>query len=96
MRPFKFHPAARQELREAIAFYDGRAIGLGQQFLDEVEFAIRRIREVPTTWPKLSQTVRRCVLHRFPYSVLYRESKGGIEIVAIMHQRRHPDTWKGR
>jgi toxin ParE1/3/4 len=96
VKPFKFHPAARREFREAIAFYDERAIGLGQQFTDEVESAIRRIRETSTTWPKISETVRCCFLHRFPYSVLYRESTRGIEIVAIMHQRRHPHVWKGR
>lgn len=96
MKRIKFHPAARVEFRDAILFYDERAIGLGREFTDEVDGAIRRITEMPLTWPKLSNDVRRCLLNRFPYAILYRQSKMEIEIIAVMHQHRHPDTWKTR
>lgn len=96
MRRFKFHPAARKELREAILFYDERAVGLGREFLDEVNVTIGRICDMPAAWPKLAEGVRRCAMHRFPYGIIYRETNRMIEIVAVMHQHRHPDSWKGR
>lgn len=96
MNRFQFHPAARQEFRDAVRFYDERAFGLGRKFTDEVEDAIRRICEMPAAWPMLSEDVRRCMLRRFPYALLYRQSKRAIEIIAVMHQRRHPDSWKTR
>lgn len=96
MKRFFFHPAARKELRGAVAFYEGRAEGLGQEFLDAVEVTLRRICEMPAAWPKLSERVRRCQTRRFPYGILYREARDRIEIVAVMHLHRHPDTWKSR
>ncbi len=96
MKRFKFHPAARKEFREAILFYDERAPGLGIAFTDEVQSAIQRIRDMPAAWPTLSGDVRCCQMRRFPYGILYRESRAIIEIIAVMHQHRHPDSWKGR
>ncbi len=96
MKRLIFHPAARKELRDAIIFYNDRRDGLGGEFLDEVQATIGRIREIPAAWPKLSDAVRRCQMRRFPYGILYRESKSLIEIVAVMHQHRHPDCWKTR
>lgn len=93
---FFFHPAARNELHEAIQFYESRAVGLGSELLDEVETTISRIADMPTAWPMLSEGVRRCQTRRFPYGILYRQVRDRIEIVAVMHLRRHPDTWKRR
>lgn len=96
MKRVKFHPAARAEFREAILFYDERATGLGHQFTEDVENAVQRIREMPAAHPIISKGIRRCVLPRFPYSVLFRADGTQIEIMALMHQRRHPDAWKER
>ncbi|MRG96080.1 type II toxin-antitoxin system RelE/ParE family toxin [Polyangium spumosum] len=96
MKRWFFHPAARKELRVAIAFYEVRREGLGEEFLDEVEATIRRICDMPATWPKLSEHVRRAQTRRFPYGILYRELRQRIEIIAVLHLHRHPDTWMGR
>jgi plasmid stabilization system protein ParE len=42
-----FHPAARRELYEAADFYDVENPGLGSDFLDEVERALRQAIEHP-------------------------------------------------
>jgi len=77
-------------------FYEERAEGLGGEFLHEVETTIKRICDMPGTWPRLSESVRRCLTRRFPYGILYRDARDRIEIVAIMHLHRHPDAWKKR
>lgn len=43
-----FHPEALTEYAEAVRYYADRRIDLGQGFVDAIEEAIFRIREVPT------------------------------------------------
>jgi plasmid stabilization system protein ParE len=33
---------------------------------------------------------------RFPYYLIYRERDGAVEVVAVMHARRHPGYWHHR
>jgi hypothetical protein len=40
---FEFHPAADAELRGAANFYEDRVLGLGAEFLAEVERACSRL-----------------------------------------------------
>jgi hypothetical protein len=42
------------------------------------------------------QEVRHCLVHRFPYGVLYSVESEGIFILAVMHLRRDPDYWRFR
>ena len=41
MKRIAFHPAARDELLQAAERYEEQASGLGAQFTDEVERAVR-------------------------------------------------------
>jgi plasmid stabilization system protein ParE len=43
----RYLPAAREELIEAAAFYERAAVGLGDDFLDDVERAIETLQEHP-------------------------------------------------
>jgi plasmid stabilization system protein ParE len=40
--------------------------------------------------------MRKRLVHRFPYALLYRVEPAEVVIVAVMHQRRRPDYWLGR
>ena len=44
--------AARQELADAVAYYDTQAHGLGDSFLDEFQAAVSRIEEFPQSWQR--------------------------------------------
>jgi hypothetical protein len=35
-------------------------------------------------------------MKRFSRSIIYRDEDGVVYVVAVMHQRRHPDYWKSR
>jgi hypothetical protein len=42
-------------------------------------------------------SIRRFVLSQFPYYLLYRPLQGGgLRILAVAHQKRHPRYWIGR
>ena len=91
-----FNGLAVQELREATAFYSKESPALGDAFLDEVARALSQIRELPNSCPLVSRTVRKKVLRRFPYSVLYSVHSEEIRVLAISHQKRRPFYWRGR
>jgi plasmid stabilization system protein ParE len=91
-----FHPEARQELLDAIKYYNECGSGLGYIFMEEVQAAIDRIIRFPKAWAKLSKNTRRCLTRRFPYGVIYQELNGYILIVAIMHSKRKPGYWEDR
>lgn len=91
-----FHAAARLELAEAIAFYDGQSAGLGSALGDDVRRAVVRITEHPESGFSVRPEIRRYVLRRFPYSILYHTSDENLKLLAIMHHRRQPEYWADR
>lgn len=70
MRPV-LDPAAFAELREAVKFYEESRRELGREFLEDVETALDSIVRHPKLWRKLSGRFRRCLVHRFPYGIIY-------------------------
>ncbi|NNJ85057.1 MAG: type II toxin-antitoxin system RelE/ParE family toxin, partial [Gammaproteobacteria bacterium] len=68
----------------------------GYEFTDEIKQTLKRIVHFPDAWHPLSPRTRRCRAKRFPYAVVYQVRDDIILIVAIMHLRQHPDSWKRR
>jgi len=66
-------------------------LGLGYQF------AVERIKINPGMWPILDHPVRRCLVHQFPYGVIYSvdEQRSQVLILAVMHLHRQPGYWRG-
>ena len=93
---FRFHPAARIEFREAVAFYEERSEGLGGEFAAEVLDRIETILKEPERWRVFEKDVRRCLMGRFPYGILYSVERGHILILALMHSSRMPGYWRNR
>ena len=95
-RAFSFHPAARTELREGVLFYEAEAQGLGAEFAAEVRAIVDQILEYPDAGSLVDAGVRRRLLRRFPYGIVYLCDIEPISIVAVMHQRRRPGYWLTR
>ncbi len=93
---FTFHPEARFEFNEAIAYYEKAESGLGVDFAEEIYAAIQRILKYPDAWSPLSKNTRRCLTDRFPFGVIYQIRDEEILIVAIAHLSREPEYWENR
>ena len=89
-------PEAQLDLWEAAQWYESHQPGLGEQFTDALGELIERIAGFPLQFPELDEGVRRALLHRFPYAVYFVVAEAAISVIAVLHQRRHPDTWKQR
>ena len=92
----RFHEAAEAELTEAVAYYDGKAAGLGDRLLLEVKAATRYIERYPEIAPVIDEGVRAKVLVRFPYGLMYVLDEHELFIVAVAHQSRRPGYWADR
>lgn len=91
-----FHDLAKVELNEAAQYYEAETPGLGAAFLAEVERSIATLIEHPESGPVVRGFVRRRVLRRFPYGLLYRVRSDQIRILAVMNLKRRPAYWIGR
>ena len=92
----QFLVLAQKELDDAVDWYNGQATGLGREFLDEVDRAIRRIVSFPMSCPEIEPEMRRCLLARFPYGLIYGINQDIIVVVAVAHLHREPRYWVGR
>ena len=96
MGPATFHRLADRELSDTALYYELESAGLGIAFLGEVERCLRSISKHPEAAPILSGTIRRRVLRRFPYALLYTVKPDGIKVLAVMNIKRRPAYWVGR
>ncbi len=92
----QFLEPARAELLDAVSYYNHQRQGLGVEFADEVRLAIQRIIEYPQAWPLVAKRTRRCRTKRFPYGIIYQIRGDTLIIVAVLHLRREPRSWKAR
>jgi hypothetical protein len=91
---YRFTSAALKELKVALLDYEAKERGLGVRFLAEIDGAIARILMAPEAWRRLSVRTRRCLVHRFPFGVLYQIRGVEILVVSVMDLRRDPVCWK--
>ena len=96
MKKVIFDKLAKLELDDSAEFYEIQVTGLGKRFRAEVKSGICRIRESPETWPKEKGDLKRYLLHKFPYKILYSIEKDYIYIIAVAHCHRRPDYWIDR
>ncbi|MBM3285552.1 MAG: type II toxin-antitoxin system RelE/ParE family toxin [Candidatus Aminicenantes bacterium] len=96
MSKVRFLTLAQQEVDDAVAWYNEQVNGLGQEFLDELNRGIRRVAAFPMSCPEIDPGLRRCLLARFPYGLVYSLEGDTIVVVAVAHLHREPRYWVDR
>ncbi|KFZ45210.1 plasmid stabilization protein [Smithella sp. SC_K08D17] len=91
-----FLSIAEKELNDAVDWYNEQADGLGKEFLDQLDRAIRRAVTYPQSSMEIESGLRRCIMARFPYGLIYGLDKDKIIIVAVAHLHRNPRYWADR
>jgi len=88
----EYHPETVNDLNDATAYYDKQHPGLGAEFRAEIYETIDRIVAGPLLHRTIRFDLRRCFVHRFPFSILYRIVDNDVlRILVIRHHRRHPE-----
>ena len=101
MKTVELAPEALDEATGATSWYENRRPGLGSQFLNELEATLSRIGEAPASFPRLLDVspelgVRRVLMRRFPYGLLFIELEASVRVVAVAHLKRRPGYWLSR
>jgi len=98
MHVLSIHPVVYEELESARRWYAEKSPALGDEFLDEIDFAFNAIQATPEIWPPFDRFggIRHFIVHRFPFGVFYRFSTDTIQILAVGHLHRRPGYWKTR
>ncbi len=91
-----FYPEALLEYSDAVLYYESCRLGLGAEFIADIEFAISRIEAAPSRWRVFDGEFRRLLVKKFPYAVVYTVEIEYVMIHAIMHCSRAPGFWKAR
>ena len=66
-------------------------------YLAEFEMTMNSACEAPHRYPIESQPdIRYIRMKKFPFAVLFRESRGIVQILAVAHSRRRPRYWLDR
>jgi toxin ParE1/3/4 len=92
---------AEEEARAAAQWYEQRREGLGQRFLEVLVDAFGDLELHPRRYPRLAglggrREVRRFLLSRFPYSIVYEVRPAEITVLAVAHVKRRPGYWRNR
>lgn len=96
MIAYRLASAALDDATEAAAYYERAVTGLGQDFFDELDTAINRIRTFPNLGRPRGDRLRSLFLNKFPIDVIYYVDNQTVVVIAISHQSRLPGFWKDR
>jgi len=97
----RYHPAARDELRGAIAHDEAERPGRGVDLEEAVRRVIRRIQilhQSAPRWPRVEAPfdVRRAKVRHHPYLVVYAVLEDQLVVLAIAHTKKRPGYWRDR
>lgn len=87
---------AELEIFEAALRYEREREDLGFRFEAQVNTVFARVLANPFEFPIIEQDVRRALVRGFPYGVFFMTETDLVTVLAVLHLRRDPDTWKRR
>ena len=91
-----FLEIAEQEFYDSQDYYEEQQTNLGDKFKSEVYNTLKRIRKFPNMFVKVNKDIRKCIINKFPFNILYSIEDDSILIIAIAHHHRNPDYWVDR
>lgn len=97
----RLHDEAVIESEEAARWYSQQQRGLGREFHQELKRTLRMLRANPGRLPLLETAprnveVRRVLMARFPYKVIFEIVQNEVVVLGVAHGSRRPNYWLSR
>ena len=89
-------PEAEQDLDDAYHYFESQQSGLGFELLAEITETIEALEGNPMLFQKVYGEMRRAIVKRFGYNLIYKVIDTEVYILAIMHGSRDPEKWQKR
>jgi len=96
MKPSSYQRRARCDLESAVEWYAKDNVGVAIRFDIAVKALVDEIASNPKQYAIVEADVRQAIMIGFPYSIYYRILPRKIDIIAVHHNSRDPDSWKNR
>ncbi len=91
-----WRPQALEEVGEAARWYEERRTGLSAEFLRMLDATVAAVERVPFHYPAIHGEMRRALLRRFPYSLIFSVLGEEIVVLGCVHWRQSPRRWRNR
>jgi plasmid stabilization system protein ParE len=89
-------PEAEFDIQDAFEWYEQRSLGLGSEFVRAVDSCFSLIGRNPLAYPVVYRQVRRVLIRRFPYALMYVLEEDVITRITCFHVKRDPKQWQNR
>ena len=101
MKFASFTDDANRELVLAAAGYEERKQNLAESFLHQIKRTMGKITDWPARFPRVpfpstDLVIRRALVEKFPYAVVYVEFSDEVRVFAVAHCKRKPLYWASR
>lgn len=80
---------ALSDLDSIFAYYAEVApFGIAAQSIDAIRAQAAKIRQHPHSYRSGKRGTRECVMQKFPYTLVFRDTPDVVQIVRVLHQSR--------
>jgi toxin ParE1/3/4 len=88
----RFLPCIEDDAVAGYSWYEEKAPGCGDDFLQIFYTCLDQIELNPLQYPKLYLEFRRSLLRKFPYAIYYKIERDIIIVFGLFHCARNPQT----
>ncbi len=97
----RIDPAAVKDIKQALLYFAQQGPALEAAFAKSLKSNLSQIAKSPRRYARLEtnetdREIRRVILHRFRYLVIYELVHDIPHVVAVMHASQQPDYWQTR
>jgi plasmid stabilization system protein ParE len=90
----RFLPEVEEDVISGFVWYEGKSLGLGEEFLRIFYACASELPRNPLLYPKVYNEFRRRLLRRFPYAIYYIVQDFQVVVFGLFHCARDPRTVK--
>lgn len=95
-RRLVFRPQPLEEIDKAAEWYEDHGGNLSREFLRALDATVASVQRNPLHYPRVHKNVRRALLRRFPYSLVFVATDQEIVVLSCAHWRQDPSRWQDR
>jgi plasmid stabilization system protein ParE len=92
----KLTPEAKIDIQDSKEFYKLKSKKLAKEFLLNLDSAIEPLKTNPFLFQRGYRGIRKSPIAKFNSSIHYFTEEKTVVIIAVLHNSRNPQMWKGR
>jgi len=89
-------PKAEEDIETSYTWYEERRTGLGHDFVLNLESGFEEILKDPYKFKVEYKSVRKHLIKRFPFKIIYIVEDQKVIIIGVLHGKRNPEIIKDR